>query len=96
MGDRRSRPWKKLRVVVEVSVPPHSRATEKDLQYHVMENMPRTVKLKRALHANAHEATVRVKAFGPFWPMFLRVEKGMTNFKPKVRKEEDDAEYNGL
>lgn len=82
-------------MVVEVSVPPHSRATEKDLQYHVMENMPRSVKMKRALHADAVDATVRVKSFSAFWPAFLRIEKGINHFTKQI-KDEDDAEYNGL
>lgn len=83
-SDRRERPWRKLRVVVEVTVPPNSRATERDLIYHVTENMPHTVKLKRPIHADAYEAVVRVKSFTSFWPMFLRKEKGLSNFKRKV------------
>lgn len=94
MNDRRERPWKKLRVIVEVTVPPHSRAREKDLIYHVVEKMPRTVKFKRPIHTDAYEAVVRVKSFTSFWPMFLRKEKGLSNFKKKEPKHND--EYNGL
>ena len=90
MDDRRERPWKKLRVVVEVSVPPHSRADEKDLKHLVEEALPRMFKLPRPIHANTYEAVVRVKAFKPFWPVFLRKEKGIrTGRKPK-------DQYNGL
>lgn len=75
--DRRERPWKKLRVIVEVTVPPTSRATEKDLKWHVEENLPDYIELKRPLHANAFRSKVRVKAFTSFWPVFLRLEKGL-------------------
>lgn len=85
VDDRRERPWRKLRVVVEVTVPPTSRATEKDLLYHVVENMPHTVKLKRLIHDDAYEAVVRVKSFTSFWPMFLRKERGLTNFKKESK-----------
>jgi hypothetical protein len=78
MTDRRERPWRKLRVVVEVSVPPTSRATEKDLLYHVEQAMPKTLPLRRACHANAQQAAVRLKGFTAFWPWFLRKEKGLT------------------
>lgn len=81
MTDLRSRPWKKLRVVVEVTVPPTSRATEKDLQHEVVRALPATMRLPRPIHDNAYEATVRVKAFTPFWPMFLRAERGISNFR---------------
>lgn len=86
MADRRERPWKKLRVIVEVTVPPNSRATEKDLMFHVEQAMPRTVFLRRPIHANAYEAVVRLKSFTSFWPMFLRKEKGL----PLGRKKNDD------
>ena len=77
MTDHRERPWRKLRVIVEVTVPPTSRATEKDLKYHVETNMPRTITLRRTHQPNGYEAVVRTKAFTPFWPMFLRIEKGL-------------------
>jgi hypothetical protein len=92
--DRRERPWKKLRVIVEVTVPPNSRATEKDLMYFVSENLPRTAKLPRPIHANFYEAVVRFKSFASFWPAFLRKEKGIkTNFH---RKKETEDVYHGL
>lgn len=73
--DRRSRPWKKLRVVVEVSVPPTSRATEKDLLWHVQENMPTHVSLARAHHANAQTVPIRIKAFQPFYTAYRIMQK---------------------
>lgn len=84
MSDLRKRPWKVLRVVVEVSVPPTSKATEKDLKYHVEDILPETLPLRRACHANAQHATVRVKAFTPFWPWFLRKEKGLSIRKKEI------------
>lgn len=90
-SDRRERPWKKLRVVVEVTVPPHSRAKEKDLLREIEQQIARTVKLPRPIHANAYEAVVRLKSFTGFWPAFLRKERGL----PLGRKKKDD-EYNGL
>lgn len=83
MTDRRERPWKKLRVIVEVTVPPNSRATERDLAFLVGEQMPRTFKLRRPTHANAHEAVVRVKSFTSFLPAFLRKEKGLSTGRKK-------------
>lgn len=80
--DKRERPWKKLRVVVEVTVPPTSRATEKSLKYAVEEALPRTFKLPRPIHDNAYEAVVRVKGLTSFWPMFLRKEKGLRTGRP--------------
>lgn len=92
MPDMRERPWKALRVVVEVKVPPTCRATEKDLAYLVEQAVGRSVKLPRPIHANAYEARVRVKALTKFLPPFLRNTKGLN----VGRKEYEDDEYNGL
>lgn len=78
MPDRRERPWKKLRVIVEVSVPPTCRAQEKDLLHEIEQQIAHTVKLPRPIHNNAHEAVVRLKSFTSFWPAFLRKEKGLS------------------
>lgn len=94
-SDRRERPWRKLRVIVEVTVPPNSRAREKDLVYAVNEALPRTFKLPRPIHADFHEAVVRIKMFTSFWPMFLRKERGLSNFNRKKKKETTDV-YHGL
>ena len=94
MTDRRERPWRKLRVVVEVTVPPNSRAREKDLLHEIEQALPRTVKLPRPIHDNAYEAVVRLKSFTPFWPMFLRKEKGLKSNFGNRRK--DDDENHGL
>lgn len=87
-SDRRERPWRKLRVIVEVTVPPNSRAREKDLQYMVHEALPNAFRLPRPIHNDAREAVVRVKSFTSFWPMFLRKEKGLTNFRRKVKDDD--------
>lgn len=92
MPDMRERPWKKLRVIVEVTVPPTSRATEKDLVYVIEQQLARTVKLPRPIHANAYKAVVRLKSFTSFLPAFLRQQKGLTT----GRKESKNDEYNGL
>lgn len=84
MVDLRTRPWRKLRVVVEVSVPPTSRATEKDLRYAVDQCLPDTLILPRPEHNDAKDAAVRLKCFSPFWPMFLMGERGIN--PKKVRK----------
>lgn len=68
--DRREAPWKVLRVVVEAKVPPTSRATEKDLIYHLETIMPETVHLRRSIHADARPARLRFKAWGKWWPVF--------------------------
>jgi len=73
--DLRKRPWKVLRVVVEVTVPNTSRADEGDLAYLVESGLSRTLKLPRPIHDNAHEAVVRVKQFNKFWPMFRLKQK---------------------
>lgn len=77
MSDRRERPWKKLRVIVEVTVPPNCRAQDKDLLHEIEQQLAHTVKLPRPIHANAYEAVVRLKSFTSFWPMFIRKEKGL-------------------
>lgn len=83
MTDKRAKPWTKLRVIVEVTVPPTSRASEKDLQYAVREAMPNSVQLRRPIHDDARPAVVRVKGFTSFWPAFLRLEKGIVNIRRK-------------
>ena len=85
MTDHRTRSWRRLRVIVEVTVPPTSRATEKDLAYLVGEALPHTFGLPRPIHRDAHWAVARVKAFTPFWPMFLRKEKGLRIGRPKEK-----------
>lgn len=71
-------------MIVEVTVPPNSRATEKDLRYMVSESLPHTFKLRRPIHADARDAVIRIKGFASFWPAFLRLEKGIkTNFHRK-------------
>jgi hypothetical protein len=90
----RERPWRKLRVVVEVSVPPTSRATEKDLAYHVESHLPKLIPLRRAMHDDARYAKPHVKIFSRFWPWFLRKEKGLS-----IRKKKDTSTHdpdNGL
>lgn len=69
MTDHRQRPWKKLRVVVEVTVPPTSRATEKDLVFMLQDALPRSLKLPRAEHPLAWTANLRFKTWGRFFPI---------------------------
>jgi len=83
--DLRKRPWRKIRVVVEVTVPPTSRARERDLQYLVSEALPATVRLPRPISPDAHVSAVRVKSFASFWPMFLRAERGIKHFTKKKK-----------
>lgn len=90
MIDRRERPWRKLRVVVEVSVPPTSRASERDLIYHVRDNMPGEIAMPRAIHRDARKCAVRVKSFSSFLPAYLRVERGM---KPRTKKKENTDDH---
>lgn len=92
--DRRERPWKKLRIVVEVTIPPNCRAQEKDLLYEIERQIAKTVKLPRPIHNNAHEAVVRLKSFKSFWPMFLKLERGLSIGRKKEPKHDD--QYNGL
>lgn len=87
MADRRERPWKKLRVIVEVSVPPTCRAQEKDLLHEIEQQIAHTVKLPRPIHNNAHEAVVRLKSFTSFWPAFLRKERGLSLGRKKNNDE---------
>ena len=98
MPDRRERPWKKLRVVVEVTVPPTNRAGEKDLMYAVREAMPHSIKLPRPDHKDHHASVVRLKTFNAFWPNFLRATKGLVNTRLKLPRPlpKPDEEYNGL
>jgi hypothetical protein len=92
MEDRRKRPWKKLRVVVEVSIPPTSRALEKDLKFLVEDALPKVLGLPRPMHNNAIEAVVRVKGFLSFLPVYLRQERD----KSKRKDKSNDDPYNGL
>lgn len=84
--DHRKRPWRKLRVVVEVTVPPTSRATEKDLEYYIQQHMPYDLGLPREEHPSAYRAVVRTKKFTSFWPVFLRLEKGLKVGRPKEKR----------
>lgn len=77
MSDRRERPWRKLRVIVEVTVPPNSRARESDLVHMVHASLPDCFDLPRPIHNDARKAAVRVKTFTSFWPAFLRIERGL-------------------
>lgn len=74
-ADRRKRPWRKLAVVVEVTVPPTNRATEKDLAYALRTWLPDTLSLPRAIHNNAHKSAVRVKAFKPYYRAMKVIER---------------------
>lgn len=87
--DRRERPWRKLRVVVEVTVPPNSRADERDLAYMVNDALPATFALPRPVHNDARECAVRTKTFSSFWPAFLRREKGLNPTTLKKVKAKD-------
>jgi len=95
MKDKRERPWKKLRVIVEVTVPPHSRATEQDLLYHVEQVMPDVVRLHQENHDHAQDAADRLKCLTAFWAWFLRKERRLSI--KKIRKErKDNDQFNGL
>lgn len=83
MDDYRKLPWRKLRVVVEVTVPPRNRTRERDLLYAVHSLLPDHFLLPRASHADAHRFAVRVKSFSSFWPAFLRLERGIVNIRKK-------------
>lgn len=97
MTGRRERPWRKLRVVVEVTVPPNNRATERDLQFAISEQLSHTVKLRRPMHQDNYEAPIRFKLFKSFWPAFLRSEKGSGNLKRKASKPQPLGDiYEGL
>lgn len=96
MTDRRERPWRKLRVIVEVTVPPTSKAKERDLAYQVSEALPTKMFLPRRGRLDAQEAVVRIKGFASFWPMFLRKEKGLSNFKKKKKESNTHDPNNGL
>lgn len=74
IGDRRERPWKKVRVVVEVTVPPASRIQEIHLKRLVEDALPKQFDLPVPLHANAFTAAVRVKGFLAFLPSYFRYE----------------------
>ncbi len=99
MTDRRERPWRKLRVVVEVTVPPTSRASEKDLMYAVREAMPYSVKLPRPVHKDHHDSVVRLKTFNAFWPAFRKAQAGIVNVVRRSTHKplpKPDVDYNGL
>ncbi len=84
MIDLRERPWRKLRVVVEVTVPPTSKATEGDLIYLLQQQMTHTVALPRPAHPKAYIAVLRYKAFRSFLPAFLRSEKALKARKAQL------------
>ncbi len=65
--NRRTRPWRKLAVVVEVTVPPTNRSLEKHLAAQVRDWLPDHLCLPVSLVANHHKAAVRVKAFKPYY-----------------------------
>lgn len=69
MADRRNRPWKKLRVVVEVTVPPTNRATEKTLKHYLEDALDRSVMLPNRHHKDAYEAPIRVKMWSRVFPV---------------------------
>lgn len=73
--DRRKRPWRKLHVVVEVTVPPTNRAQEKDLVAAIRDWLPDTVALPTPYVNNRHNAAVRVKAFKPFYRAMKVIER---------------------
>lgn len=75
MSDHRTRPWKKHRVVVEVTVPPTSRVREKDLIYAVETALGHTVDLPRPGRPDTVSPAVRVKSFIKFLPAYLLMEK---------------------
>lgn len=77
MGDRRERPWTKHRVVVEVTVPPHSKVRERDLVNAVVKSLPPTLTAQRPEREESFVPSFRVKAFSSFWPAFLRIERGI-------------------
>jgi hypothetical protein len=79
MTDRRNKPWPKLRVVVEVTVPPNLRATEKDLAHEVQTALSAGVFLRRPIHQNAYHAAARVKVLSRFLPAFLLQERRRKN-----------------
>lgn len=94
MSDRRERPWRKLRVIVEVTVPPNSRARESDLVHMVHSSLPEEFSLPRPIHNDARKCAVRVKTFSSFWPAFLRIERGLgPNTRRKVKQNDEN---NGL
>lgn len=95
--DRRERPWKKLRVVIEVTVPPTSRATELHSLVKLTLDQVAKIVLRRPEHANAFEAPIRLKLFTQFWPWFLRKERGLSiKDIRKQKKESKNDPYNGL
>lgn len=67
MNDLRKKPWRKVRVVIEVTVPPTNRTDEADLAYMVGQWMPHTLALPRPIHRNHHNAAVRIKHFTPYY-----------------------------
>lgn len=73
--DRRERSWRKLRVVVEVTVPPTNRATEKDLMQQMQDWGPDTLSFPRSAVHGAYIANVRYKTFGRFVPAYLLEKK---------------------
>lgn len=68
----KQRPWRTLRCVVEVKVPPSNRSDEKDLIYHVDEALDRywsgRVPMPRAIHPQParFDAKPKVKSYVRF------------------------------
>lgn len=67
-------PWRVLRVVVEVRVPPKTPADEKDLLNALREFLPRSVLLPRPQHPRRQEGVIRTKSFASFWPAHARMQ----------------------
>jgi hypothetical protein len=65
-------PWKVLRVVIEVRVPPKTPATEKDLIARVRELLPDYLLLPYATHPRRQRGALRFKSFASFWPAHAR------------------------
>lgn len=84
--DRRERPWKKLRVVVEVTVPPTNRSTEKDLMYQISQSLSHSLSMPRMGYPGSYPAVVRLKTFTAFYPAFRRAEKGIVNTRRNRQK----------
>jgi hypothetical protein len=61
---RKQRPWRTLRCIVEVKLPPSNRSTEKDLVYQVERRLETGYfHMPRALHADHYVANPKVKGF---------------------------------
>jgi hypothetical protein len=74
----KQRPWRTLRCVVEVKVPPSNRSDEKDLIYHVEQQLLNGMFLPRAMHDDKYYARPKVKRFRPVFVAEQRTLAGMT------------------